>query len=398
ALGPFAILQSSLYARKEFGWAAVAPVSYHVGIIIGAIFTSIVSSRFIGESGIALGVVLGAIGEILLLLPGLYKQQLRYMFVLDLKHPAFRLILKLYAPIACSYFISAAIATLDQYLATRTPCEPFMTTLVKCGDHNYSAMQFATTLVQFPIGLVASALAFAVLPTLAAYMRLGDSERFKETLALGIRLGLMLMIPAAAGLIVLRAPIVSLIFQHGKYTPQDAQLGALALQNYAFQLPFVVIDQLVINAFYARKNVIIPAVIVLSISELGYLAVALPLWQTMGMPALPLANSTQIALHAIILLIWLRAVIGPLHLRKAAPALLKVLLATAAMVGVAWGLQIVLGPVQIFSLGHFTGRLLTVVVVAVCATVTYFGLVMVFKVEEVGLLKGAVIAKLGRKS
>jgi putative peptidoglycan lipid II flippase len=398
ALGPFAILQSSLYARKEFGWAAVAPTSYHVGIIIGAIVTSIVGSHFIGDYGIAFGVVVGAIGEILLLLPGLHKQQLRYMFVLDLKHAAFRQILKLYAPIACSYFISTAIATLDQNLATRTPCESFMASLHNCGAHNYPAMQYATTLVQFPVGLVAAALGFAVLPTLAAYMRLGDSERFKETLALGIRLGLMLMIPAAAGLIVLRVPIMDLIFLRGKYTPQDALLGALALQNYAIQLPFVVVDQLVINAFYARKNVIIPAVIVLSISELGYLAVALPLWQTMGMPALPLANTTQIALHAIILLVWLRVVIGPLRLRQAVPAVLKVILATAVMVGVAWGLQVVLGPLHIFSLSHFTGRLLSVVVVGGCATVTYFGLITAFKVEEVALLKGTILAKLGRKS
>ncbi len=273
-----------------------------------------------------------------------------------------------------------------------------MASLGKCGDHNYSAMQYATFLVQFPVGLVAAALGFAVLPTLAAYMRLSDSERFKETLALGIRLGLMLMIPAAAGLIVLRVPIMDLIFLRGGYTPQDAQLGALALQNYALQLPFVVVDQLVINAFYARKNVIIPAVIVLSISELGYLAVALPLWQTMGMPALPLANTTQIALHAIILLVWLRAVIGPLRLRQAVPAVLKIMLATAVMVGVALGLQTVLGPLSIFSLSHFTGRLLTVVVVGLCAIATYFGLIMAFKVEEVALLKGTIMAKLGRRS
>src|SRR6266567_8691260 len=88
ALGPFAILQASLYARKEFGWPALAPVAYHVGIIIGAAFTSIVGAHFYGEYGIAIGVVLGALGEIALLMPGIRKQRLRYMFVLDLKNPA----------------------------------------------------------------------------------------------------------------------------------------------------------------------------------------------------------------------------------------------------------------------------------------------------------------------
>lgn len=396
ALGPFAILQASLYARKEFGWPALAPVAYHVGIIIGAAFTLIVGAHFYGQYGIAFGVVLGALGEIVLLMPGIRKQRLRYMFVLDLKHPAIRHILKLYAPVAFSFFVSAAFAIFDGSLASLTPCTSFMQNMKNCGAANFSAMQFATTLVQFPIGLVASALGFAVLPTLTAYMREGEIERFKDMLQMGFRLGLLLMIPAAAGLIVLRFPIVSLIFQHGKYTVQNAMLGAMALRNYAFQLPFVAIDQLLISAFYARKNTIVP-VVVLVISELGYLAVALPFWQTMGMPALPLANTTQIICHALVLLVWLRIVIGPMHLSKLVPTLAKILLATAIMVGLAWGLQTVFAQVALFSLQTLLGRLLTVVIVGSISAAAYFGSVTLLKVEEVVLLKGAVRAKLGKK-
>jgi putative peptidoglycan lipid II flippase len=204
------------------------------------------------------------------------------------------------------------------------------------------------------------------------------------------------MIPAAAGLIVLRLPIVSLIFEHGKFTAQNAMLGAMALQNYAFQLPFVAIDQLLISAFYARKNTIAP-VVVLVISELAYLAVALPFWQTLGMPALPLANTAQIVCHALVLLVWLRIVIGPMHISKLAPTLVKILLATAVMVGIAWGLQAIFAQVDLFSLQTFLGRLLTVVVAGAISAATYFGLVTLLKVEEVVLLKGAVLAKLGKK-
>ena len=81
-------------------------------------------------------------------------------------------------------------------------------------------MTFATTLIQFPIGLVAAALGFAVLPTLTSHAREGDMERFKGTLALGFRLGLLLMVPAMAGLIALRMPIVAAIFQrHNFFAP-----------------------------------------------------------------------------------------------------------------------------------------------------------------------------------
>jgi hypothetical protein len=77
---------------------------------------------------------------------------------------------------------------------------------------------------------------------------------------------------------------------------------------------------------------------------------------------------------------------------------LKIVAATAAMVAVAWGLQVVLGHVALFSLSTLVGQLLTVVLVGGLATGVYIGGVLLLKVEEVGLVKGAVLAKLGRKS
>jgi putative peptidoglycan lipid II flippase len=399
ALGPFAVLQAALFARKEFGWPAFATAAYHAGIITGATLTAVIGSRFAGAKyGIAFGVILGAIGEIGLLLPGLYRQRLSYMFVLDLKQPAIRRILLLYGPIAFSFFVSACAAFLDQSLATQTPCMDVMAKLhiTKCGDANFSAMQFATTLIQFPGGLVASALSFAVLPALTTHIREGDIERFKSTLLLGFRLGLLLMIPAAAGLIVLQLPIISLLFKHGSFTPEQSVVTATALQNYAYQLPFIAIDQLLISAFYARKNTIIPVAVGI-VSVFGYLIVALPFWQTLGMPALVFANTVQNSLHAIILLVIMRRVVGPMHLSRLVPTIGKLLLAAAIMVAVAWGLQVLLAPISLFSLTSFIGRLLTVLIVGVIAGFVYFAIVTLLKVEEVTMLKGVIMAKLGRR-
>jgi putative peptidoglycan lipid II flippase len=396
ALGPFAVLQGALYARKEFGWAAFAITAYHVGIIVGAIATSLLGESLFGTYGLAFGVILGAVGQIGLLLPGLRKQRLSYMFVLDLKHPAIRRILKLYIPIAFSYIVSNAIAILDQSLASGTPCASFMSSMKSCGASNYSAMTFATTLIQFPIGLVAAALGFAVLPTLTSHAREGHMEHFKETLSLGFRLGLLLMVPAAAGLIILRTPIIAAIFQRHNFSANDTMLTATALQNYAYQLPFVAIDQLLISAFYARKNTIIP-VAVLLVGVLGYLAVALPFWHTIGMPALALANTVQNSVHAIVLLVLLRIAIGPLKLREMVPTVLKILLATTIMVAISWGLQTVLGSIAFFAHAGFVSHVITVVGVGGLAAGIYFGLMIVLRVEEVALLKGVVLAKLGKK-
>ena len=387
ALAPFAVLLAALYARKEFGWPAFATVSYHLGIIIGAIVSGLVGAQYLGKLGLAFGVLLGVVGEIALLIPGMRHQRLRYLLVLDLKHPALRRIVKLYIPVALSFLISMGLIFFDQHLASQTPGDPAA---------NYTAMRAATTLIQFPVGLVAAALSFAVLPTLSEHVRAGDTERFKQTLLLGFRIGLLLMIPAAAGLIVLRGPIVDLIFQHHKYTANNAALTAVALQNYAYQLPFVAIDQLLIAAFYARKNTVIPVAVGM-VSILGYLAVALPFWSTIGMPALAFANTVQNSLHAIILLVILRITIGHIRVREMAPTVLKILVATALMVAVAWGTLVLLGHFRLFSLQHLLGQLLTVLVAGGLAGIVYIGVVLILRVEEVALVKGAVMARLGRR-
>jgi putative peptidoglycan lipid II flippase len=234
------------------------------------------------------------------------------------------------------------------------------------------------------------------LPTLAEHARASEDERFKKTLLLGFRLGLLLMIPAAAGLIVLGLPIVALIYQHGKFTLHNSQLTTLALQIYAPQLPFIAIDQLLLSAFYARKNTITP-VIVGFVSYAGYLAVALPFWRTIGMPALVLANTVQNLLHAVLLLVLLRFAIGPLRVRETIPAFLKISAATAAMVIIAWSLQTLLSHVGLFSLNHLLGQFLTVLLVGSVAAGVYVGGVLLLKVEEIGLMKNIVMTRLGRR-
>ncbi|TMF51322.1 MAG: hypothetical protein E6I32_02825 [Chloroflexi bacterium] len=388
ALGPFAVLLAALFALKEFGWPAFATGAYHVGIIGGAGIGALLGARYNGHLGLGIGVLFGAAGEIALLLPGIRKKRLYYMFVLDLKHPALRRIMKLYGPVAFSFLVTMGLVFLDQHLASLTHDSG------STGAQNTLALNSATTLIQFPVGLVAAALSFAVLPTLSEHARNGDTGRFKQTLLLGFRVGLLLMIPAAVGLIALREPIVFLLFRHHNFTPEEAGRTALALQNYAYQLPFVAMDQLLIAAFYARKNTLTPVTVgVVCIA--GYLAVALPFYSTIGMPALAFANTVQNSLHAIILLALLRMAIGTIRVRETMPTLLKILLAAAGMLVVAWGLQALLGHVALFSMNTILGQLLTIIVVGGIAGMIYIGGVLLLRVEEVALVRNAVMAKLG---
>lgn len=386
-MGPFAVLQAALYSREKFGGAAFAAGFLHVGVIAGAIATGLWGATRFGRLGLAFGVILGAVVQIAMLVPALKRQHLPYMLVLDLKHSAIRRIFRLYAPLAPSYVVSMGFVFLDLSLASRTPGNP---------TANVAALKFATALVQFPVGLVAAALSFAVLPMLSKYAKDNDEAQFKETLMMGIRLGLLLMIPAAAGLIVLRYPITSLLFEHKHYTARNAALTAVVLQNYAYQLPFIVIDQLVMFAFYARKNTLVP-VTVGFVCYGFYALVAFPFYKTIGAPALAFANTAQNSMHGLILLALFYRFFGSLDLRGTLPTILKIGIATAAMVAVVWGLETVIVLHPLLSPHSFRGRVLTMLIASAAAVVVYFGAILLLKVEEMSLLKTSIQAKVGKR-
>jgi putative peptidoglycan lipid II flippase len=386
-MGPFAVLQAALYSRRRFGAPAMAAGFLHVGIIAGAIVTGLWGGTHLGRLGLAFGVIAGAFLQLGVLIPTLRRQGLPYQLVLDLSHPAIRRIARLYLPLIPSYIGSMGLVFLDLSLQSRTPGNRAV---------NVAALSFATTLIQFPAGLVASALSFAILPLLARAATERDETRFKETLLQGVRLGLLLMIPAAAGLIVLRSPITAVLFAHRRFSPQDAALTGVVLQNYAYQLPFIVVDQLVLFAFYARKNTVVP-VIVGFVSYLFYGAVAFPFYRTIGAPALAFANTLQNSMHGVILVILFYRFFGALNLRGTVPVLFKILAATAAMVAAALILEHAMTAVPIFTLHTFRGQLLVTAVTGGAAAVVYFACLGALRVEELELLKRAMLAKLGRR-
>lgn len=194
------------------------------------------------------------------------RAQLRWQ--LQWRHPAIRRILQLYAPIVGGLVINQLAYALSINLATRI------------GDNSVTYMRFATTLYQFPLGLIVTALSIATLPTLSR-QAVGQLNAFKSTLAEGTCLVITLIMPAAAGLFALAAPIITLLFQHGEFTPQDTVVTTLALQAYLFGLPFAAVDQMLIFASYARKDTLRPALVGV-VSILVYLGTAVLLQRPLG--------------------------------------------------------------------------------------------------------------------
>jgi putative peptidoglycan lipid II flippase len=205
---------------------------------------------------------------------------------------------------------------------------------------------------------------------------------FKATLTFGMRFVLFLTIPAAIAYLALGVPIVRLLFQSGHSTPADTTRTASALFGYAPQIPFVGIDQLLIFAFYARKNTKTPMLI--GVVGVGiYAASALLLSPALHVFGLALANTLQNSLHGLILLVLLVASIGTLRGHGLGESILRTCVAGAAMAIVAVFTSYALQPVSSVGLA---ARLAQVLLPALCAVVVYIAVAAALKSRELDML------------
>jgi putative peptidoglycan lipid II flippase len=163
-------------------------------------------------------------------------------------------------------------------------------------------MTWATTLIQFPQGLVATAISIAILPTLsrqAVPTIVENLAAFRDTLGLGLRLAVTLILPATVGLFVLATPIVALLFEHGLFDAADTAVTVTALRLYLIGLPFAALDLLFVYAFYARQDTLTPALVgLLSLSV--YMLVAVILFPAFSLFSLMIADSVKHAIHALV--------------------------------------------------------------------------------------------------
>jgi putative peptidoglycan lipid II flippase len=368
------IVTGLLYALKRFTYTALGAAVFNLGIIIAV---PLLKGQ-IDIYSLAVGILVGAVLQLSIQIPGLRGARLR--FILDLSHPALRRIVVLYLPIAAGLIISNMQIAIDRRLASSLP-----------GESIIAWMANATTLFQLPHGLVAVAIALAVLPTLSRLSAAGDQEGFHRTLGQGLRLVLVLILPATLGLLVLARPVVALLFEHGQFTAYDTFQTASALRCYLFGLVFASIDWQLNYAFYARQNTLIPALVgVFSVAV--YLVVALLLKGPLGMLGLVLADSAKHFSHALTMLVLTQRRIGGLAGQGLAETAGKALLAAGVMAGVmAVAINLVSRWVDA---GSKIGGLVIVGIGVGLGILVYLGLASLLHIEEFGLLRDAVVRRL----
>lgn len=316
------VLTSVLYAQRRFTLPAFAVAAYNAGVILGVVLLA----RTLGLQALVIGLVLGGLAQFVLQAAGLVRFWRVYRPHIDLDDPGVRRVLQLAAPVTAGMLVTIAGYAIDTNLASRTPAG------------SLSAKLYATTLIQFPLGMVGWATSYAVLPTLSRFGA-GVEESvgsYRDALLFGMKLILLLMLPILAGALVLAGPVVSVLFEHGAFRQADSALTRDILLAFSPQLPFTAIDYLLILAFYARQDTRTP-VLVGIVSVLIYLAVALELIGPLGIVGLALADATKNSAHGLILLGLLRRRVPGLGLLSGlGPFLGRTVPAAVLMAALLW--------------------------------------------------------------
>lgn len=320
------LVMGILNSHQVFLIPALTPSMYQFGLIFGV---TLLAPRM-GIHGLAWGVVIGAAAHLLLQIPTLRKQEGHYSLTLGLKMASVREVVRLMGP----RLLGVAVVQLNFWINIRLAS--------KMPDGSVTGLTFAFILMLMPQAAIAQSIATAAMPTLAAQYARGALGEVRSSLVASLRGVLLLSIPASIGLILLREPIITLLYQRGEFDERSTQLVAWALLWYAAGLVGHSFMEVLARAFYAlhdTKTPVIVGVIAMSLNVLFSFTFS-TLFKNLGwMPhgGLALANSAATALETIGLLVLMRRRLNGIEGAKILNGTIKGIFATLFMGMALWG-------------------------------------------------------------
>lgn len=312
-----------LNARQVFFIPALAPALYQLGIIFGALALG----PRLGIYGLAWGVVIGAALYLLAQLPSLLRQNGHFHFTLGLGDPAVRQVARLMGPRLLGVVVVQVNFWVNTALASQVSAE------------SVTALSYGFALMLMAQAAIAQSVAIAAMPTFSAQFALGKTDEMRQALAAALRGVLMLAIPACVGLMVLRLPLVTMLYA---FTPQVAEMVAWALLWYAAGMVGHALLEVLARAFYALQDTKTPVMVGVAAMTLniGFSFAFSALFRDMGwMPhgGLALANSLATALEVGVLFALLSRRLGGVEGRRILDGGLRFGGAALVMALTLWG-------------------------------------------------------------
>jgi len=374
-----ALFMGILNSLRHFAAPAMAPVFLNLSMIAALVFLA--PSMGTPTVGLAIGVIGGGILQLALQIPFLMDKGLSFAPKWNLWHPALKKIGMLMLPT----IFGSAIYQINQLVGT------LLASLLREGSISY--LYYADRLVQFPLGVFAIAISTAVLPSLSREAADGDLVRLKETLSHALRLTMFITIPAMIGLIVLRQPIIRLLFQRGAFDSDTTKMTAQALLYYSLGLWAFAALRVFVSAFYSLQDTKTPVKVAV-VAMLANIVFSLILMGPLKHGGLALALSLASTLQLCMLIFLLRKRLGGIDGRVVMGSMVRCFLSSLVM-----GLCIYFLALKLLA-GSITRDIFTLalgILIIVCAGfVVYFISAKVLGSKELSSLIKAL--KVSRKS
>ena len=317
-------MMGMLNSLHRFFIPSVSPAMFNVATIASAVALVPLMPSFglPPIMAIAIGTLLGGLGQIAVQWPALRREGFRYQPVLDFRDPELRQVLRMMVPGTLGVAAVNINVLVNTLLATQQE------------QGAVSWLGYAFRLMYLPIGLFGVSIATAALPDVSRHAAAADLASIRKTVSSALRMMLMLNVPAMVGLMVLAEPIVALLYQRGEFTPADTTATAAALIFYAPGLLGYSMVKIASPTFYALRDSRTPVIVSVS-SVFANLALNIWLVQVIGFRGLALGTAISALLNALILIWLLRRRIEGLDGRQLIGTVLKIAAASAVMAVVA---------------------------------------------------------------
>ena len=378
-IGLVALAMGILNALDHFAAPAFAPVLLNVAMIGSVLILSPYLEK--ASVGLAIGVIIGGALQLGLQIPFMIQKGFHLLVRSPIYHAAVKRIALLMTPAV----FGAAVYQINIFVGT------LLASLLPEGSISY--LYYADRLVQFPLGVFAIALATAVLPSLSRQAAANDMDGLRASFSYAIKLVFFITIPAMIGLMILREPIVRLLFQRGAFDAATTRLTAQALLYYALGLWAFSGVRIVVATFYSLQDTKTPVKVAV-ISLVVNIAFSIVLMGPMQHSGLALAISLSSGVN-LVLLIWvLRKRLGRIGARDILHSVLRCSASAAIMGGAIAFAAMWVMPESGLSQWHL---FVWVMGSVVAGCVIYAGCARLFKCQELGGLIDIVTATTHKK-
>jgi putative peptidoglycan lipid II flippase len=371
-LGVSGIVVGILNSYERFSVPALSPVFWNVAIIVGLVIGVPRADKIDGKLYVyAVSIVIGTVIQVLLPMPWLRGLDGRLRVLIDWRDPAVSRVLKLMLPVTLGLGLINFNAVVDSIFASRL-IDPKLAP---------TAIDRAFRLYMLPQGIFSVAITTVLFPSLARLAARGDQVGFRNTLAVGVRQIAFLLIPASVVSALLAEPITRLVYQRGAFEPFQTPVVAGALAAFSAGLFFNGMMLLLNRGFFSLQSNWIPTAVALG--NLGLNAALDTAFYRFGTWGIPLATSLVNVAGSVVLIVLMRRRLGRLGFKEIADSLLRIVIASAVLAGVAYGSWYGLDR----ALGRsFAGQLVSVGGALAIGVVVYLLSCRALKVRELGAL------------